>query len=160
MPAQRRHADADFFEREFPEAAAGRDGARSQSHRMQTRLLRLVEVFGFVGPSVKEAPHQAVTVLTDVANSADHAPQGHAQEHQRMRSEHQARFERLGDHFGGARGDQPVQVRVVERAHDHRQRRIDRPCVMQDAQRERSIGESDHERARPGRSGSDQGLVP
>ena len=115
---------------------------------MQAGLARLVGIFGFVGASMKEPAHQAVSMLANVANAAHHAPQGDAQQHQRVRGEHQARLEGLGHHLRRARGDELVHVRVVQSADDHRQGRIERAHMMQNPKGELRIHEGNDERAR------------
>ena len=115
---------------------------------MQARFARLVGVFGFVGASVKEAAHQAVSMLAHVANAAHHPPQRHSQQHQGVGGEHQARLERFGHHFRRSRGDKPVHVGVVQSADDHGQRRIERAHMMKNPKRKLRVREGNDERAR------------
>jgi hypothetical protein len=65
-----------------------------------------------------------------------------------MRGEHQAAFEHLRDDFGGASLQQAIELRVVERAHDHRQIGALLAHVMQDFQRRGRIGKRYRDRAR------------
>ena len=76
-----------------------------------------------------------------------------------MRGEHQAALQHFGHDLRRAGIEQPVELAVVERAHDHRQFRTQRVHVMQDLERGGRVRERDHHRARLGETGGDERLL-
>src|SRR5258706_10918868 len=114
-------------------------GASRQGYGMQPRLARLVRVFRRIADSVEKPAHQAVAMFAPVAYPADDAPQRYSEQHQGVRGKHQARLEGLWDDLCRPRGNQPIQVRVVEGPHDYRKGRIQRTYVVQDPQRNLGI---------------------
>jgi hypothetical protein len=62
---------------------------------------------------VEVAAQQVVARVALVLHQAHHTPHGHAHQRQRMAGQHQAAFDGLGHHLGGAGGAQLVQVAVV-----------------------------------------------
>ncbi len=64
---------------------------------------------------------QVVTPLAGFPYAPQHTVQRYAQQHQRVRSEHQASFHDLRHHFRGACLFEPVQISIIHSAHQHRQ---------------------------------------
>ena len=138
-------------ELELRERAADRARAAGQQQRMQARLQVLGGVGG-IGRAVEEAAEQAVALLADRADALQHAVQRHAEQQQRVRREHQAAFEHFRHDFRRARRQQPVELVVVERAHDDRQLGPRLMRVMEDLQRHRRVRERDRRARAPSRA--------
>ena len=111
--------------------------AVGQMHRMQPRLQVVGRIRG-VGRAVKESAEEAVALVADRADARQHAVERHAEQQQRVRGEHQAALEHFGHDFRGAGVEQPIELAVVERAHDHRKLGTQLVHVMQDLERGRA----------------------
>ena len=127
---------------------------------MQARLPLLGRIRRDVALAMEKTAQQAVAGIAHLAHATHHARHRHAHQHQRMAGEHQAGFERVGHDLGRSGRLQPLHVRIVERAHDHRQRRVDRVRVVQDLERGRRVRERDHQGAGARQARGDQGLAP
>ena len=100
------------------ERLADAGAVRRQRHAEQPRVLQLVD--GVVVGAVEVAAQQAVARVALLLHDAQHAPHRHADQRQRMAGQHQRAFDRLRHDLGRAGGAQPLEVGVVDRAHDHR----------------------------------------
>ena len=110
----------DLVQFQVGDAAADRAGVLAQRHRMQAHVAVLVVVAEVAG-AVEEAAQRGVALVARGLHPVHHAAQRHAHHHQRVRGQHQARFQRFRHHLGGAGAFQHVEFGVVVGAHDHRQ---------------------------------------
>ena len=126
-------------------------GAVGQQHRMQPRLQVLGRVRR-VGRAVEEAAEQAVALLADRADAREHAVERHAEQQQRVRREHQAAFEHLGDDLRRAGLEQRGRARCRRRVRTMTGS-SGRSCVhvVQDLERDRRVGERDRPPRAPSR---------
>jgi hypothetical protein len=108
---------------------AGR--AAIQRDRMQAFHVGL---FIHIAHAVEVAAQRGVALARRL-HPVHHAPQRHAQHHQRVRGQHQAALHQFRHHFRRAGLLEAVQIGVVVRAHDHRQRRRQLVHLVQHAQR-------------------------
>ena len=110
--------------------------------------------------AVEEAAQQAVARVALLLDDAQHAPHRHAHQRERMAREHQRAFDRLGHDLGRAGGAQPLEIGVVDRAHDHRHARRVRLHEVQDLQRRRRVVIADDHGAGARQARGHQALQP
>ena len=63
---------------------------------------------------------EMVALFADCANARQDTGKRHAHQQQGMGGEHQASLQHFRHDFGGARIEQPIELGIVEGAHDHR----------------------------------------
>ena len=107
----------------------------------------MVDVVVGIIRAAKITAQHAVARVAHFLDAAHHAAHRDAHQHQGVRGQHQAAFDNLRDHFGGAGSQQFFHVGIVDGTHDHRQGRLQLVDMVQDLDRgRRTVGCNRHRR--------------
>ena len=126
---------------------------------MHARMVFVVLVVVAVRDAAIEAAQQAVALRTGLADALQHTVDRHADQHQRMRSEHQAGLQRLGHDLCGTGAGQALHVALVGRSHDNGQVVPHFLDVVQHLLGQGRIADRDDDHAGPHQAGRHQRLL-
>ena len=105
--------DRAALRRPLPRRRRSAPNAGARARRRRLRLLRR--------NAVKVSAQQPIALIARLAHALDDARHRNAEQHQRVRAQHQAAFENFGNDFGCAGTRQLLEIVIVVGAHDDRQ---------------------------------------